>query len=156
LRGENVWGLLVMGATSTRTTQRILRRLRTPALAGAILAIACVGSALASGNRAQIKVPKRAEAGVSYAVTIHGHTAALARLYLFIDYHKCGANPAVEHQRANGVYWTVQGKFSKTSRGWRTPTKGPDHACVYLVNPSAAIDSPLGVLMRARAKYRIH
>jgi hypothetical protein len=125
-------------------------------LAGAILAIACVGSALASANRAEIKVPKRAKAGVAYAVTIHGHAAALARLYLFIDYHKCGANPAVEHQRANGVYWTVQGKFSKTSHGWRTPTKGPDHACVYLVNPSAPIDSPLGVLVRSRAKYRIH
>lgn len=145
-----------MGAMSTGTIQRILRRLRTPVLTGPILAVAGVGSALASANHADIKVPKRAKAGVAYAVTIRGHAAASARLYLFIDYHTCGANPAVEHQRANGVYWTVQGKFSKTSHGWRTPTKGPDHACVYLVNPSEPIDSPLGVLVRARAKYRIH
>jgi hypothetical protein len=145
-----------MGAMSTRTIQRILRRLRTPVLAVAILAVACVGSAQASGNRAHIKVPKHAKAGVAYAVGIQGHAAAIARLYLFIDYHKCGANPAVEHQRANGVYWTVRGTFAKTSHGWRTPTKGPDHACVYLVKPSAPIDSALGVLVRARAKYRIH
>jgi hypothetical protein len=143
-----------MGAMST--IRRALHCLRTPVLAAAILATACAGSALASGNRAHVKVPKHAKAGVAYAVTIGGHTAAIARLYLFIDYHKCGANPAVEHQRANGVYWTVQGTFTKTSHGWRTPTKGPDHACVYLVKPSAPIDSPLGVLVRARAKYRIH
>jgi hypothetical protein len=145
-----------MGGMSTRTIQRILRRLRRPVLAAAVLAIGCVGSAVASDNHADVKVPKRAKAGVAYAVTIHGHAAAVARLYLFIDYHQCGANPAVEHQRANGVYWTVKGTFAKTSHGWRTPTKGPDHACVYLVNPSAPIDSPLGVLVRAHAKYRIH
>jgi hypothetical protein len=145
-----------MGAMSTRTIQRILRRLRAPALTGAVLAIACVGSAVASDYHAEVKVPKRAKAGVAYAVTIDGHAAAVARLYLFIDYHKCGANPAVEHQRANGVYWMVHGKFTKTSHGWRTPTKGPDRACVYLVDPSAPIDSALGVLVRAHAKYRIH
>jgi hypothetical protein len=145
-----------MGAMSTRTIQPTLRCLRTPVLTAAILGTACVGSALASSNHAHVKVPKHAKAGAAYAVTVRGHTAKIARLYLFIDYHTCGANPAVEHQRANGVYWTVQGAFTKTSRGWRTPTKGPDHACVYLVNPSAPIDSPLGVLVRARAKYRIH
>jgi hypothetical protein len=123
-----------------------------------LIALAAVGAgtALAAGaNRIRLTVPKHARIKHSYSLALGGHAATSERLYLFVDYHRCGRNPAVEHRRAPGYYWTVDGSFHEVSRGWTSHLRGVDHSCGYLQKLSEPLNAPGGILARAQRSYRI-
>ncbi len=116
---------------------------------------ASVGTAIASGNSIHIRVPSGATAGVQYSVKLHGFAAHSERLYMFIDHHKCGANPAVEHARANGDYWTVNGSYHKVSSGWSSPVVGKQHVCGYLQSLSKPLNAAGGVLAHTSKSFMV-
>jgi hypothetical protein len=89
---------------------------------------------------------------------VKGHAARKERLYLFIDYFKCGATPHVEHavHAANGDFWTVQGRFVALSPGWRSPRAAPYHACAYLVKPSEPLNPTRGIIKRKFRAFQVH
>jgi hypothetical protein len=145
-----------MGTEVTMKFHQSRGHRRAAALGCAIAAVAFVGPASAAGNGLQLTVPKHASVGVPYSVTISGNAVKAERLYIFLDYHKCGATPADEHQRTSGNYWTVHGGFTRTSSGWTSSRRGKDHACAYLAKLSEPLNSPSGVLAHAFAGYQIH
>jgi hypothetical protein len=63
----------------------------------------------------------------------------------------------VEHHRANGDIWTVQGQFKKISKHWLAPRRyiGLDHACGYLQRLSEPENSDSGVLARGFTTYAV-
>ena len=130
---------------------------RAVALTGAVLVIACVGTALATGNSVHVQTPLTVPHGVQYSITLRGFAVNPERLYLFVDVHTCGANPSVEHHRANGFVWTVDGHFKEVSKGWfvRRGYVGLDHACGYLQSLSEPANSPFGVLARGFTTYAV-
>lgn len=135
----------------------MLRHVRAPVLSAGVVIVACVGVALATGYSVGMKAPAHAKMGVPYSVSFHGTAAQSVRWYLFVDYHRCGANPAVEHLRAAGADGTLRrGKFHHTSSGWTSSRRGTDHACVYLAKLSAPFNGSKGVLAHSFASYRIH
>jgi hypothetical protein len=131
-------------------------------VAGAVLgALSWPAAALAGGahhNQIHLTVPKHARASKPYAISLQGYAKTKERLYLFLDYAKCGSNPSIEHgaHGANGVYWTVKGPFHEVSNGWLSKKTGKDHACAYLQPISDPLNSPADVRARAAARYRIH
>jgi hypothetical protein len=138
-------------------SRRLSTGLALLTLACAIVVAAFVGVALAAGNTVHVHPPADAKLNVAYSVSITGHTAGSERLYLFIDFHKCGATPAVEHQRANGDIWTLPGgKYKRTAKGWRSSLRGPDHACAYVQKLSQPVNSGAGILAHSFAGYTIH
>src|SRR5581483_4449638 len=118
------------------TFRRLGRRLGyvgAASIGGALFAISCVGTALATGNSVQVHTPVTVPDGKTYSITLRGSAAQMERLYLFVDVHKCGRNPSVEHGRATGFIWTVSGTFKQVSRGWVVHHYvGLDHACAFL------------------------
>ena len=132
------------------------RRLwRSSAVAVAITGAVFAGSALAAGNSVRVKLQGTPKAGKRYGFVITGNAVRNARLYLFVDYVRCGPNPAVEHARANGNIWTVRGRFTRTSTGWSSKVRGADHACVYLTKRSAKRNGAHGVLAHAFLTYQV-
>jgi hypothetical protein len=119
-----------------------------------VLAIACVGTALATGNTIHVQAPAAVPDGKTYSITLRGYAAHTERLYLFVDVHKCARNPSVEHGRASGFIWTVDGHYKRVSNGWVVHHYvGLDHACGYLQALSEPANSPFGVLARGSATY---
>ncbi len=144
------------------TRRRVLGQTRVAALTAAILVTACVGTALAAGNSVHAKPPKNVKVNANYKIKIHGSAPNGGQLYLFIDYHKCGASPAAEYARtgnggsAYGLYWaSVHGTFSR-SGGFSSHVVGQDHACVYLTNASAPKNGTTGILAHSFKGYKIH
>lgn len=133
-----------------------IRRLRRMSL-GALGASALLAApAWASGNAIlHIKTPRHATAHQKYSIGVSGHARRTETLYMFIDHRACGANPAVEHARANGVIWVVHGDFHKTSRGWSGPASS-QHVCAYLAKASAPKNSPHGVLAHRFKAFTVH
>ena len=128
--------------------------LRTATIVAAVLATAGVGTALATGNSVHVHAPVAVPDGKSYSITLHGFAAHRERLYLFVDIHKCARNPSVEHRRASGFIWTVDGRFKRFSGGWVVHHYvGLDHACGYLQKLSKPANSPFGILARDSATY---
>src|SRR5437763_6188653 len=93
---------------------------RAPVLAAGVLAL-FAATALATGNFVTAHAPRHAQANQHYSIKLSGHAKRIERLYMFVDYHRCGATPAAEHARANGDIWTVQGDFAVKSAGWSSP-----------------------------------
>jgi hypothetical protein len=126
-------------------------------LAGALLTCTSVGVALATGNGVEVRGPAHARVHVAYAISFHGTVDEKVRWYLFVDYHRCGPNPAVEHTRANGIYGTFpKGDFHHRSPGWTSSQAGTDHACVYLTKRSAPFNGATGVIAHSFATYQIN
>jgi hypothetical protein len=120
------------------------------------LAIAAYASA-AGRNRIHVSVPAHVAQHRVYDVTVTGYARHRARAYLFIDYAGCAKSFAAERRRARvekafvglvtyRVHWT----FSEVS-GWKSSSKGADHACAYLVAHGSG-----RVLAHDRISFRIH
>ncbi len=139
---------------------RWARRAPVGAAAATILALVLTSSALAGGSSVKMRIP-RVTVDKPYKVTITGFAGQSARLYLWLDFAKCAANPAGEYTRldhtANGLYWKtpVKGRFEKVSR-WETHVRRPDHACVYLQTWSAPLNSAGGLLAQKFISFAIH
>lgn len=137
------------------------RRICGLILGACLSAALVVGTALATANTLHLKIPL-ARVGSAYGITISGSTSGVEHLYLFIDSLRCGANPAVEHSRANkktgtshGYYTAaVNGSFSIT-KGFKTTARITDHACAYLTKASTRAYSRKGVLARVFKAYRV-
>lgn len=130
---------------------------RVLSLAAALVVLGFAGAAVArGGNRVHVRVPKHAKLNRYYSISLHGSAAKTERLYLFLDYHGCGANPAVEHARANGDVWIVHGSFNEVAKHWRSSLRGVDHACAYLQRASKPENSRGGIVARASKAYRVH
>ncbi len=109
---------------------------------------------LGGTNSLTIHPPTNARVNTPYSVKLSGHAGVPEALYLFTDYKGCGATPAIEHARANGYIWPVQGNFSKLSTG-KSPRAGQDHLCAYLVNRSAPRNPNGGVLAHSFVTFTI-
>lgn len=134
----------------------ISKALKSATVTGAVLAIACLGTALATGNSVHVHAPVAVPDGKTYSITLRGSAAHPERLYLFVDIHRCARNPSVEHTRASGFTWTVSGSFKRVSGGWVVHHYvGLDHACGYLQKLSEPDNSPFGVLARGSATYAV-
>jgi hypothetical protein len=136
------------------------------------LALAATGTALAAGSSLHVKAPhakvkkqKHCPDHLSrcaiYDITVVGSASTSAHLYVFIDSHKCGPNPAVEFSRsgpygtAYGYFWKkISGRF-KRSAGFSTITAVKDHACTYLASESAPKNSAHGVVARSFRTYKV-
>lgn len=96
-------------------------RARRPAVAG-------------GANRIAIDAPDGARPHRTYDLTIHGFARRHATAYLFVDYVGCAGSFATERGRAAGASdsYAVRGRFTELS-GWKSSTRGVDHACAYLV-----------------------
>jgi hypothetical protein len=133
--------------------------IRRSLIAFGLVAVFAAGTALAAGaNRIRLGAPRDARSGVGYTVSVSGHAAKEERLYLFVDYHACGRNPAIEtvHGGVYGVHWIVKrGKFHERLRVTSTGV-GTDHLCAYLQKRSEPLNAPGGILARAHLSYRIH
>jgi hypothetical protein len=114
-----------------------------------------VGTAVASSNSVQVTPPSSVPAKTLYSISLSGHAARKERLYLFVDYHKCGANPQVEHSRASGDYWYVNGDFTEVAKGWYARKTGKDHVCAFLQKKSQAVNAAGGVTAHAFKAYQI-
>ena len=108
------------------------------------------------GNSVAAHPPSNARVKTAYSIKLSGHAIGTKTLYLFVDYKTCASTPAGEHARASGDIWTVQGNFSETSKGWKSPSAGPDHACAYLVKRPEPKNPNTGVVAHAFATYTIH
>ncbi len=128
------------------------------AIAATLLSLGIAGTALAASDSIHVKTPTNAKVGVAYSIAMSGHATKHEKLYMFVDYYKCGATPAVEYasHRANGDFWNVNGNFKETSRGWRSPVKAAYHACVYLVKKSAPRIPSGGILAHKFVSFRVH
>lgn len=97
---------------------------------------------------------------VGYSIKVRGYALGPARLYLFIDFHRCGPNPAVERRHgADGVIFYVihRGHFSTVRHERSHVTRDlTDHACAYLQDQSLPVNSPGGILARGSVAYRVH
>lgn len=126
-------------------------------LTAAVLVCAFGGAALAAGNSIRITPPTNAKINKSYSFTVSGTAGQIERLYLFDDVLRCGPNPHVEHSvhNANGDDFIVNGAFSKTSRGWRSPRRATYHICAYLVQISQPFNPKSGVLLRAGKGFSV-
>jgi hypothetical protein len=112
-------------------------------------------AASAGGNSLVVKVATTILAHRSYSVTLMGGASERVRLYLFVDYKGCAHSPAVEHARAGGEIWYVNGAFHARSRGWRADRRGRDYACGYLQDASLAVNSGKGVIARDVTRFRV-
>ncbi len=99
--------------------------------------------------------PTNARAKTGYSIRLTGHAAGAETLYAFLDYRGCAATPAIEHTRANGYIWAVQGNFSKTANG-NSPRAGQNHVCAYLVKKTAPKNPNAGVLAHDFVPFTIH
>jgi hypothetical protein len=132
------------------------RAFKSASIISATLAIACVGTALATANSVHVHAPVAVPDGKNYSITLGGSAAHPERLYLFVDVHKCSRDPSVEHHRASGFIWTVSGLYKRVSSGWVVHNYvGLDHACGYLQKLSAPANSGLGILARGSATYAV-
>jgi hypothetical protein len=129
--------------------------LRAAALTAAVVMVGCAGSALANGDSVRVQTPVTVPDGVQYSITLRGFAVGRERLYLFVDLHACGANPSIEHRRADGFVWTVAGRFKEVSKHWvvRSGYVGLDHACGYLQKLSEPQNSPFGILAHGFTTY---
>lgn len=112
---------------------------------------------VASGGRNSVIAhpPAHARAGRPYSIKLSGHAVGAESLYVFLDYRGCGATPAIEHARANGFIWAVEGNFSEIGRG-KSPRAGHNHVCAYLVRRSAPKNPNAGVLAHDFVTFTIH
>ncbi len=133
-----------------------VRNLRRATLLGGVLSALFVTTALASGNVVHAYPPGHARVNIPYAIKLSGHANRTERLYMFVDYHSCASTPAGEHVRANGNIWTVNGDFKEKSPGWKSPLKGKDYVCAYLVKASAPKNPNGAVLAHDFVTYYIH
>jgi hypothetical protein len=130
---------------------------RLAPLAVVVGMVALASPALAGGDRVRVSVPSYVQRNVAYSITLRGFVVGRARLYLFVDYRRCGPNPAVEHARANGTIWSVvHGRFKVVDRGWLAHLRGIDHACGYLQRLSEPRNAAGGILARGSVAYRVH
>jgi hypothetical protein len=131
---------------------------RAGAIGVVISVIGLAGTALATGNSVSVKPPSTVKANTLYSITISGHAKKKERLYLFVDYLSCGANPNIEHftHGAPGDYWYVKGDFSKVSSGWHSGKTGQDHVCAYLQKKSQPVNGAGGVKATSFKTYLIN
>lgn len=136
-------------------------------IAGGVLA---ASGWAAAGNTISVTVPSDAHVSPSscqpasnqtatcktFSVTLKGHATSAERLYMFLDFKACGANPAVEHARANGSVWSVEGSYKEVSKGWVSYKRGTDHVCAYLQKASEVENSPGGILAHKFASFKVH
>lgn len=106
-------------------------------------------------NSVVVHPPINARVNRSYPIKLTGHAVAPEVLYLFLDYRGCAASPAVEHTRANGYIWAVQGNFSKSLAG-RSPRAGQNHLCAYLVSKTAPKNPRTGILAHNFVTFTVH
>ena len=107
-----------------------------PAATSASVALGARHLAVAAGaNRIAIDAPDGAKQRKTYDVTIHGFARRRASAYLFVDYVGCAGSFATERARAATASdsYAVKGRFTELS-GWKSSTRGVDHACAYLVS----------------------
>lgn len=141
---------------TSRAFKSRLGYIRAAAIGGVVLASACVGTALATGNSVHLRAPTAVPDGKTYSITLRGFATHSERLYLFVDLDKCARNPSVEHGRASGFIWTVDGHFKRVSHGWVVHHYvGLDHACGYLQELSAPENSPYRILARGSVTYAV-
>ena len=131
------------------------RRFSSALLATGLLAAVLAASAWAAGNVIRISTPRHATANHNYSIGFRGHANTTEHLYMFVDAHACGANPAIEHARANGDIWTVKGNFHVVAKGWHGPAS-KQHVCAYLVKFSEPENSPNGVLAHRFKGFIVH
>lgn len=106
-------------------------------------------------NSVVIHPPTNARVNRSYSIKLSGHAVGAGTLYVFLDHMGCAASPAVEHTRANGYIWAVQGSFSELSKG-KSPRAGQDHLCAYLVKNTAPKNPRTGILAHDFVTFTIH
>jgi PKD domain-containing protein/phosphate-induced protein 1 len=99
--------------------------------------------------------PAYARVNRSYTIRLSGHASAAETLYAFLDYRGCAATPAIEHTRANGYIWLVQGSFAKNSTG-KSRRAGQNHVCAYLVNRAEPKNPSTGILAHDFVTFTIH
>ncbi|MEO6858097.1 MAG: hypothetical protein ABI323_05855 [Solirubrobacteraceae bacterium] len=101
-------------------------------------------------NTIQISVTGRIHAGAVYDLLVKGTARERATAYVFVDYAGCARSLSVERRRTGGELdaYAVQGAFVKMS-GWKSSSRGNDHACAYLVAGGGH------VLATARRSYRV-
>lgn len=132
---------------------------RLGALTVVVAGLAYAGTALASGDRVTVSVPKRVHPNTDYNVTARGFAPGRTRLYVFIDVLKCAPDPNAEHyaHHARDKHVVVRGSFKKVSGWiWSSSHTVHDHVCAYLQAPYWPLYSPHGVLARASRSYYIH
>ena len=102
-------------------------------------------------NRIAIDAPASAKPRKTYNMTIHGFARRRATAYLFVDYVGCAGSFATERGRAAAASdsYAVRGRFSELS-GWKSSTRGADHACAYLVGLRSG-----AVLATARVSFQV-
>ncbi len=149
--------------------RRIGRLFSTSVLVTLVVAGVMATAAWAAGNTVSVKPPSNAKVSPStcssstptgcrvFSISLSGHAKTSARLYMFLDYHACGANPAVEYDSGDAGYvWGVSGSFHKVSKGWYSDKSGTDHVCAYLQKPSQPENSAGGILAHRFARFTIH
>ncbi len=99
--------------------------------------------------------PTSVTVNTRYSIRLSGHAVGPETLYVFADYKGCAATPAIEHTRASGYIWAVQGNFSEIARG-NSPRAGQDHLCAYLVKKAEPKNPTTGVLARDFVTFTIH
>ncbi len=132
--------------------------IRRAAVIGALFATGLASTALAATNSIHVKAPAGAKVGQPYSVTLSGHAAKAEKLYMFVDYYRCGSTPAVEYNNhhANGDFWNVKGRFKETSSGWRSPDRAPYHVCAYLFKRSSPRIPANGLIAHKFVTFQVH
>lgn len=142
-------------------------RLFTTSMLATIAAAGVVATtAWAAGNTISIKTPSDAKTSPTtcgksqigcryFSVGLSGHAITTETLYMFLDRHTCGANPAVEHRRADAQVWTVHGSYH-VSQKWYSEKGGTAHVCAYLQKASEPENAAGGVLAHKFARFTIH